>query len=220
MKAVAAENFFYLGTIVTDSIEGSTHEFFIDLDRICENMTNAEFRNVLNDARGEAIRLVDARVAALITWDDAEKARVFQWFGCSDDAIREKLREGLARVASILRNLSPANVVRTGSGADRATGCTPNPLGQSQEAAHVCAPDTATHTISISPRFCTMRQSSGSGDSRVSTLIHEASHFLDTMATTDEKYTVTRFLRDWGQQNPALAVRNADSIAGYCVYGD
>lgn len=217
---MADEQFFYLGTLVTDGIEGSTHEFIVDLDPICDNMTNAEFRMVLEDARQEAIRLINARVAALTKWDNAEKARVLEWFGRDDDASGETLREGLARVASILRDLKPANVVRTGSGADRATGCTPNPLGQQQEAAHVCAPDTATHTISISSRFCTMRHSSSSGDSRVSTLIHEASHFLETMSATDEKYTITRFLRDWGQANPALAIRNADSIAGYCVYGD
>lgn len=214
------QEFFYLGTIVTNTIEGSTHEFFVDFDRICDNMSNAEFRKVLQDAQTEAIKLVDARVAALNQWTAVEKTRVLQWFGRNDDETRERLKDGLGKVASILRNLGPNNVVRSGSDADKATGCTPNPLGQTQEAAHVCAPDTSTHTISISPRFCTMRQTSSSGDSRVSTLIHEATHFLDTMATTDEKYIITRFLRDWGQSNPSLAIKNADSVAGYCVSGD
>ncbi|MDN7873500.1 M35 family metallo-endopeptidase [Burkholderia multivorans] len=87
-------------------------------------------------------------------------------------------------------------------------------------AAHVCAPDTATHTFSISAKFCTMRPWSAYADSQVSVIIHEASHFLDTMATTDEQYYITPFLSAWGRSHPDLAINNADSIAGYVVDGD
>lgn len=96
----------------------------------------------------------------------------------------------------------------------------PNPVGAGQEAAHVCAPDTATHTISISPQFCTLRHWSADSDSRVSTVIHEVSHFMDTMATRDNKYTIAYTLRDWAQGNSELALNNADSVAGYIVEGD
>lgn len=106
------------------------------------------------------------------------------------------LVDGLPRIAAVLRSLSPANFVRTGSDQDRATGCMPNPAGAAQEAAHVCAPDTATHTISISPQFCDMRQWSADADSRVSTVIHEVTHFMDTMATKDNKYIIAYTLRD------------------------
>ncbi|WP_230938497.1 hypothetical protein [Burkholderia multivorans] len=51
-------------------------------------------------------------------------------------------------------------------------------------------------------------------------IIHEASHFLDTMATTDEQYYITPFLSAWGRSHPDLAINNADSIAGYVVDGD
>ncbi|KWF64642.1 M35 family metallo-endopeptidase [Burkholderia pseudomultivorans] len=57
-------------------------------------------------------------------------------------------------------------------------------------------------------------------DSAVSVIIHEASHFLDTMATTDEQYYITPFLSAWGRSHPDLAINNADSIAGYVVDGD
>ncbi|CAB3746717.1 hypothetical protein LMG29660_00264 [Burkholderia puraquae] len=57
-------------------------------------------------------------------------------------------------------------------------------------------------------------------DSQVSVIIHEASHFLDTMAATDEQYYITPFLPVWGRSHPDLAIDNAESIAGYVVDGD
>ncbi len=80
--------------------------------------------------------------------------------------------------------------------------------------------DTATHTISISPRFSTMRPWTAFSDSRVSTVIHEVTHFADTMATVDKKYAIVPQLMEWGQANPELAIVNADSVAGYVVWGD
>ncbi|WP_243751421.1 M35 family metallo-endopeptidase [Paraburkholderia sp. BL10I2N1] len=160
------------------------------------------------------------RVSALSEWPASERSRVAHWFGRSDETTRTTLLNGLTRVHSVLRSLTPANFVRTGSDRDRATGCMPNPAGAGQEAAHVCAPDTATHTISISPKFCAMRQWTAYSDSRVSTVIHEVTHFVDTMATLDKKYTIVPQLMAWGQTNPDLAIINADSIAGYVVWGD
>ncbi|WP_081068564.1 PAAR domain-containing protein [Burkholderia cepacia] len=54
-------------------------------------------------------------------------------------------------------------------------------------------------------------------DSHVSTIIHEATHFQDTMSSTDDQYTITPLLPGWGRSNPDLAINNADSIAGYVV---
>ncbi len=65
-----------------------------------------------------------------------------------------------------------------------------------------------------------MRPWTAYADSQVSVIIHEATHFLDTMASTDEKYFITPFLPIWGQSHPDLAINNADSIAGYVVDGD
>ncbi|MGF6932355.1 hypothetical protein OKW41_001494 [Paraburkholderia sp. UCT70] len=62
-----------------------------------------------------------------------------------------------------------------------------------------------------------MRDFSWDKDSIVSTLIHEASHFQDTMGTKNWKYFMNECL-SWGGTNPEQAIDNADSIAGYVVY--
>jgi hypothetical protein len=62
-----------------------------------------------------------------------------------------------------------------------------------------------------------MREFSWDKDSVVSTLIHEASHFSDTMGTKDWRYFMNKCIT-FGQENPDQAIDNADSIAGYVVY--
>ncbi|KVW27421.1 hypothetical protein WK94_01705 [Burkholderia ubonensis] len=204
----------------TNTTEGSQHFADVDMRPICENMTNSEFRVMFAKAQAKAVSLLDARVASLQRWTQYEQERVFKWFGRDDEQTRMRLLAGLMKVSDVVRSFNARNVVRTGSAADLATGCTPHPLGTEQEAAHVCAPDTATHTFSISARFCTMRPWTAYADSQVSVIIHEATHFLDTMASTDEKYFITPFLPIWGQAHPDLAINNADSIAGYVIDGD
>ncbi|WP_175689469.1 M35 family metallo-endopeptidase [Burkholderia anthina] len=203
----------------TNTIEGSQRFADVDMRPICENMTNSEFRIMFAKAQEIALNRLEARVALLKTWSQYEKDRVFKWFGRNDEQTRMRLLTGLAKVLDVVRSFNEHNVVRTGSAADLATGCTPHPLGTDQEAAHVCAPDTATHTFSISSEFCTMRPWTAYADSQVSVIIHEASHFLDTMAATDEQYYITPFLPAWGRSHPDLAINNAESIAGYVVDG-
>lgn len=207
-------------TAVTNTTPGSMVYVTINNERICENMTNREFREIIKSVLERAAPLVDKRIAALGIWSPVERARVQRWFGRSDESARVTLIKGLPRIAAVLRDLSPANFVRSSPDRDRTLGCTPNPVGDQQEAAHVCAPDTATHTISISPKFCSMRHWSADADSRVSTVIHEVTHFTDTMATKDNKYTIAYTLRDWAQENSDLSLNNADSVAGYIVEGD
>lgn len=204
----------------TNTIAGSLHLADVDLRPICENMKNSEFRAVFAKAQAKAIEKLDVRIVSLQRWSQYEKGRVFKWFGRDDEATRTHLLIGLAKVVKVVRSFNEKNVIRSGSAADLATGCTPNPVGSDGEAAHVCAPDTATHTIAISARFCTMRPWTANADSHVSTIIHEATHFHDTMSSTDDQYTITRFLPEWGRSHPALAINNADSIAGYVVDGD
>ncbi|MDN7874315.1 M35 family metallo-endopeptidase [Burkholderia aenigmatica] len=204
----------------TNTVEGSQRFVDVDMRPICENMTNSEFRIMFAKAQVLAVSRLEARVASLKVWSRYEKDRVFKWFGRDDDQTRTRLLTGLAKVLNVVRTFNEHNVVRTGSAADLATGCTPHPLGTDQEAAHVCAPDTATHTFSISPEFCTMRPWTAYADSQVSVIIHEASHFLDTMAATDDQYYITPFLPAWGRSHPDLAINNAESIAGYVVDGD
>ncbi|RQR64004.1 hypothetical protein DIE18_07705 [Burkholderia sp. Bp9125] len=214
------ENRTAVAETMTNTIQGSQHFADVDMRPICENMTNSEFRTMFAKAQAKAVSLLDSRVASLQKWSQYEKDRVYKWFGRDDEQTRMRLLTGLMKVSDIVRSFNARNVVRTGSAADLATGCTPHPLGTEQEAAHVCAPDTATHTFSISAKFCTMRPWTAYADSQVSVIIHEATHFLDTMASTDEKYYITPFLATWGQSHPDLAIHNADSIAGYVVDGD
>ncbi|WP_321842711.1 M35 family metallo-endopeptidase [Paraburkholderia bannensis] len=205
---------------VTNTNPNSIVQVKINTRPICENMTNREFREIIRDILNRAIPLVDSRISALQMWRPDERSRVARWFGRSDESARRILLNGLPRVAIVLRSLTPGNFVRASPEQDKMLGCTPNPVSAEQEAAHVCGPDTATHTISISPKFCTMRHWSADSDSRVSTVIHEVTHFLDTMATKDSKYTIAYTLRDWARDNSNLALNNADSIAGYIVEGD
>ncbi|MCA3936331.1 M35 family metallo-endopeptidase [Burkholderia sp.] len=201
----------------TNTIEGSQHFADVDLRPICENMTNSEFRQMFAVAQGRAVDRWTIRIADLNKWAKRDKDRVFKWFGRADERTRMHLLTGLTKVLGVVRAFNEKNVVRSGSDGDLATGCTPHPRGTVNEAAHVCAPDTATHTIAISARFCTMRPWTANADSHVSTIIHEATHFHDTMSSTDDQYTITPLLPGWGQSNPDLAINNADSIAGYVV---
>jgi hypothetical protein len=62
-----------------------------------------------------------------------------------------------------------------------------------------------------------MREFSWDKDSMVSTLIHEASHFKDTLGTQDHVYYMFKSLQ-LATTNPELTLDNADSIAGYVIY--
>lgn len=202
---------------VTNTNPGSMVHVRIDTTPICPNMTDAEFRTKVMGLRDDAVMLVEKRLAALKTWDLSEQARVGNWFGMKDNGTRDLLIRGFTSVNKIMRGLQPKNFVRQSPELDRVLGCVPHPISQGS-AAHVCAPDTATHTIGIHEVFCGMRDFSAGGDSKLSTIIHECTHFTDTFGSKDWKYTITRFLPIWGQENPRQAINNADSLAGYVVY--
>jgi peptidyl-Lys metalloendopeptidase len=122
-------------------------------------------------------------------------------------------------VNRILRELGPKNFVRQSPVLDRYLGCRPD-MKNVGAVADVCGPDTSTHTICIHELFCSIRDRSFGGDSKLSTIIHEVTHFTDTFSSKDHKYSITPFLKTWGQRNPQLSLDNADSITGYIVYGD
>jgi peptidyl-Lys metalloendopeptidase len=202
---------------VTNTNPGSMVHVIIDTTPICPNMTDAEFRATVMKLRDDAVVLVDKRLAALKMWALSEQARVGNWFGVKDGGTRDLLIRGFTAVNKVMRGLEPKNFVRQSPELDRAPGCVPHPISQGS-AAHVCAPDTATHTICIHEVFCKTRDFSAGGDSKLSTIIHECTHFTDTFGSKDWKYTITRFLPIWGQENPHQAINNADSLAGYIVY--
>jgi peptidyl-Lys metalloendopeptidase len=208
-----------VATGMTNTTPGSNVDVFLSMDGlpICPNMTDAEFRKRVLKLRDEAVLQVGKRITELQRWNSMEQARVAEWFGRNDGATRNRLLMGLIAVNGVLRDLKPKNFVRQSPELDRYLGCQPN-MKNFGAAAHVCGPDTATHTICIHELFCTMRDRSAGADSKLSAIIHEATHFTDTFSSGDHKYTITPFLPRWGQENPDLAIDNADSIAGYVVY--
>jgi peptidyl-Lys metalloendopeptidase len=218
---MAEQEFFYLGTIVTDTIEDSTHEFFVDLDPICPNMTNAEFRITGKKLLSWANDLLKRRIDDLTRNDSKTKERMQYWFGKSDEVTRAYLLAGFRSVAHVISNLKPTDLIRAGSTEDRALGCAPNLANLDGEAAHVCAPNIENRRIAISLSFCnTLRDFKQFGDSRVSTLIHEVTHFVDTFGSGDHMYAISPPLAFWGQRNSDLALKNADSLAGFVTYDE
>ena len=218
---MAEQEFFYLGTIVTNTIEGSTHEFLVDLDPICPNMTNAEFRASARRLIGWANELLRRRINDLRRNDSKTKERMQYWFGKSDEATRAYLLAGFLKVSQVMSELKPTDLIRSGSGEDRALGCAPNVANLDGEAAHVCAPNIEHRRIAISLNFCnTLRDFKQFSDFRVSTLIHEVTHFVDTFGSGDHMYTISPPLALWGQRSADLALQNADSLAGFVVYGE
>ncbi|WP_269503818.1 M35 family metallo-endopeptidase [Burkholderia sp. IMCC1007] len=201
---------------VTNTNPGSMVEITINTDKICQNMTNKEFREMVLSKCDRAAALVDQRIKDLQRWSDVDRARVLQWFGKTDESTRTTLLTGLTAISRVLKTLTGYNFTRWDSARFKHIGCVPNP-NKSGVAASVCSPDTATHTIAIHSDFCTMRDFSWEKDSMVSTLIHEVSHFDDTMGTRDHRYFMEECLT-LGAENSNQAINNADSIAGYVIY--
>ncbi|WP_330996026.1 M35 family metallo-endopeptidase [Burkholderia stagnalis] len=201
---------------VTNTNPGSVVEVMINTEKICPNMTNKEFREMALNKRDQAVSLIAARLHDLQRWAAVDKARVQQWFGRHDEDTRAKLINGLTAITRVLKGLTGYNFTRWDSERHVHIGCVPNP-NKSGVVASVCSPDTETHTIAIHLDFCSMRDFSWDKDSVVSTLIHEASHFSDTMSTKDHRYFMNQCLT-FGAENPDQAINNADSISGYVIY--
>ncbi|WP_198155320.1 M35 family metallo-endopeptidase [Candidatus Burkholderia verschuerenii] len=181
-------------------------------------MTNAEFRKHIMEARDSAIKLVKFRIVALSTLWGSEKARMQVYFGSTDDGLKQTLQNGLGALCSVLQNLEFGNFVRPGSDKDKATGCLPNPNLQNGTVAHVCAPDTATHTIAIHDAFCALPFVTRPGkDSWELTLVHECTHFTDTFSSIDYNniYYGPHQTQLLAKIDPKMAVQNADNIAWY-----
>ncbi|MCA8271683.1 hypothetical protein LGN17_03995 [Burkholderia sp. AU30280] len=58
------------------------------------------------------------------------------------------------------------------------------------------------------------------GDSRLSTLIHEVTHFADTFGSSDPRYGLDPTATAWARAHPDLALRNADTLTGFVIYGE
>ncbi|MGZ2746996.1 M35 family metallo-endopeptidase [Burkholderia stagnalis] len=206
---------------VTNTNPGSMVYVDINTTPICPNMTNAEFRVVATKLIKWAVILVDRRISDLNRYDGKTKERMAYWFNRSDEGTRNYLLSGFARHLSVLKSLSPHNLVRSDLELDRMLGCVPNMSNRDAEAAHVCGPNTERRLISISMKFCTgLRDQNMYGDSRISTLIHEVTHFIDTFGSGDPRYGLDPTSAMWARENPDQALRNADTLTGFVMYGE
>lgn len=186
---------------------------------ICDNMSDAEFRRTVLTLRDDAVRAIECRILELSDWGVTAQARVKQWLGKSDDGTRTTLVSGLTALVPIMNGLTARNFVRVDSEQDRATGCVPGMKNLDGEVAHVCAPDTATHTIAINRNFCYLPEKSASRLSSMQlTIVHECTHFIDTFGSLDypNGYGYSACTR-LANVHPDYAIKNADSIAWYVL---
>lgn len=193
----------------------------IDTTPICPNMTDNEFREMARRLLKWATSAVDRRLADLRRNDGATKERMQYWFNRSEEATRQYLIGGFVRHSSALKSLTPTSLVRSDPNLDRMLGCVPNLKNVDREAAHVCGPNTERRLVSIGMKFCDgLRDQNMYRDSRLSTLIHEVTHFTDTFGSSDARYGLDPVAAEWGRNNPDQALRNADTLAGYVIYGE
>lgn len=184
-------------------------------------MTDSDFRAMARRILNWAILSVERRLAALDRCDNVEKERMKYWFNRCDEPTRQYLISGFGRHCSALRSLTPSSLVCSDPDLDRILGCAPNLKNLDREAAHVCGPNTERRLVSIGMRFCNgLRDQNMYGDSRLSIVIHEVTHFADTFASRDSRYGIDPTAADWARNHPELALRNADSLTGYAIYGE
>ncbi|ACD16998.1 M35 family metallo-endopeptidase [Paraburkholderia phytofirmans] len=206
---------------VTNTNPGSMVYVSIDTTPICPNMTDREFRQTVLSLRDEAVKIIRQRQSELSMWSPSARDRVKAWFGSNDDAVRKTLINGLNNLIQVMNGLTASNFIRPDPERDRAVGCTPNANNRG-EVAHVCGPDTATHTIAIDTNFCYLPQkSAGKLSSMQLTLVHECTHFMDTFGTIDYRGAYGRTACGWlARDHSDIAINNADSIAWYILARD
>ncbi|QVN22813.1 hypothetical protein JYG32_29405 [Burkholderia pyrrocinia] len=191
----------------------------LDGPPICPNMTDSAFRKRILELRDEAVEITLQRRRELMRWNPATEARVIEWFGSANIDTRRRLTSGLDALARVMASLGPSNFVRIGSDADRATGCLPNMKHLDAEVAHVCRPDTATHTIAINLPFCSLpERSAGNLSSQQLTIVHECAHFADTFDAGDHPAAYgRRACAQFAKRYPGMAIGNADNIAWFIL---
>ncbi|WP_420992291.1 M35 family metallo-endopeptidase [Cupriavidus sp. 30B13] len=187
---------------------------------ICQNMSNAEFYATMNRLRDKAVRLLGDRLAELERWNTADQDKVKLWFGNAREDTRERLRGGMARMRQIMRGLTDRNYERyTVEGLAR-VGCVPRAReGEIPSIAAVCKPDE-TYTIFIGDFFCRMQEENNRYDgvpfdldSKLTTLIHEVSHFPGAMNAEEPQYSIKKSRERTAKGE--FGIDNADSIAAY-----
>ena len=215
------EEWIRIATVSGNTIPGSVVSIPLSLDGppICPNMTDSTFRKRMLELRDDAVAITLQRIQELVQWSPGTEARVIDWFGTSDLETRRKLMNGLDALANVMVGLDARNFVRIDSDADRATGCLPNTKNLDAEVAHVCRPDTSTHTIAINLPFCSLPvRSAGNLSSQQLTIVHECAHFEDTFNAGDYPGGYGRSACiQFAKNHPDQAIGNADSIAWFIL---
>jgi peptidyl-Lys metalloendopeptidase len=221
-KANENEEWFTVhSSAVTNTNPRSMVYVSIDATPICPNITDREFRQTVLSLRDDAVEIIHQRQNELAVWSTTSRDRVKIWFGSDDEAIRQKLINGLSALVKVMTALTATNFIRPDPERDRVLGCTPN-MRNLGEVAHVCGPDTATHTIAIDLNFCSLpKKSAGKLSSMQLTLVHECTHFVDTFGSRDYPNAYGRTACTWfARDHSDLAINNADSIAWYILSRD
>lgn len=207
-------------TAMTNTRPGSKVYVDINTKPICPNMSNEAFRKIVMRARDEAVRLINARIAALARWDANEQARVITYFGRANAQIRSTLSAGLPRLRSAMQELVPEKIVRWDSETGKSLSCTVVP-DSGQNRAAVCKPDSSKRVVAIYSSFCSDPFGELYHEAQIKVLIHECTHFTDTFDADDAMYGNSESgMKFFAMNNPDLAINNADSITGYIATFD
>lgn len=185
-------------------------------NRICPQMTDEQFFEMMLSLRDRAIKVIQRREKMLVAWVDSEKERVKEWFGANDEETRAFLQTGLAKVISALAAMTGKNFIRYTPEFGESLGCTPS--SPTNQIAAVCRTDIKNRTIAFTRLFCVVENISPGKDSKISTLIHEVTHFDDIFATYDHIYGFSSSRRVAGLGSTDVKT-NADSYAGYICEG-
>ncbi|WP_439891585.1 M35 family metallo-endopeptidase [Ralstonia sp. 25C] len=204
-------------TATTNTVPESKVPVPVNTARICPNYSNAEFRKLVMKLRGAAVILINDRIADVARWDNAAKERAEFWFGRADDALRLKLRDGLPKLASSMKELVPENIIRWDEQEQRNITCSVVPDSGMNDAA-VCKPDSARRIIAIYSHFCTLDDVFVADKCKLKALIHECSHYVDTFNSDDVVYGHGHGLSIWARTSVEQAHKNADNIACYVAH--
>ncbi|WP_277185425.1 M35 family metallo-endopeptidase [Caballeronia sp. BR00000012568055] len=211
------QEYFEVHTSMTNTVEGSSVTVDVNTARICENMTNAQFRILIMKLRDIAVKMIDVRHGALLNTWTTEKQRVKTWFGSEDEQIRQMLIDGLPRLKAAMLELNPGKFFRFDDEKGQTTSCLPSVDNGNTDAA-ICKPDSKRRIIYFFPHFCTSHAAKLDDENKLKNLIHECTHFTDTFNSDDVAYGYGKALQIWASMNPTKTANNADSIACYITY--
>ncbi|WP_250500963.1 M35 family metallo-endopeptidase [Caballeronia sp. GAWG1-5s-s] len=214
-----AQETFEVAQSETNTIDGSTHDVYINNTLICPNMTNAQFRGLMMNLRDIAVNKIDERCVSLTRNWSKEKERVYTWFGQTDEGLRRALIAGLPRLKAAMLELTPGKILRYDDERAKTMSCVPVTDNGNNDAS-VCKPDSSKRIICLYSHFCTTAAARLDGENKLKNLIHECTHFTDTFDSVDTAYGYGHALQIWGKMNPTKTANNADTIACYITYAE